>query len=308
VDDVLSFLESRKTPFQDFVNGGSGRCGTGSACAQFRTDLRTFALQMAELKDRFPVLQQHGLGDTDFFAELVKIVPPFALFGLHEILKRIPDWQDLPVDLADVFDEIGDSEAFSTLIQASTQASTGVKTALATTAAAPGLGKALNDFETFCSKGKEALIDDVRFNRLKGQMTRWKNRFDSSSEWVPEEANVVLVGMGIGNIKMPAKPFFKTVSNALDSVHDMMETYRNNLDLCAQVEADLAARAPLVQYRSQAGFRKAYFVFQGVLNRSSLNSLDKTNANSLRDLAKKKYSEGKWKDAYGFLCDAYAAL
>ena len=27
VDDVLEFLRHRRTPFQDFVNGGAGRCG-----------------------------------------------------------------------------------------------------------------------------------------------------------------------------------------------------------------------------------------------------------------------------------------
>ena len=308
VDDVLTFLENRQTPFQDFVNGGAGRCGAGSPCAQFRTDLRTFALQMAELKDRFPLLQRDGLADTDFFPELVNVAPPFVLFGVYEILQRIPDWQDLPVDLADIFDEIGDPEAFSTTVQASAQASPGTKTALATIAGPPGLGKTLDEFEAFCSRGKEPLVDDVKFNKWKGVVTRWKNRLDSASEYPPESATISLVGMGLGNLKLPLKPFLKTVSNALDSVHDMMESYRDNLELCARIEADLAAGAPLVQYRSPAGVRKAYFVFQGILNRSSLGSLDKTNASNLRDQARRKYNEGKFREAYGLLCDAYAAL
>jgi hypothetical protein len=39
-------------------------------------------------------------------------------------------------------------------------------------------------------------------------------------------------------------------------VHDMMERHQTNLDLCAKVEADLADRAPLAEYRTQAGARR----------------------------------------------------
>jgi hypothetical protein len=96
VDDLVTWFQNRETPLRDFVSGGVGRCATGSPCAGFRTDLKTFALQMAELKDRFPALQQHGLGDTRLFADLVNILPPIALFGLHEILKLIPDCRICP--------------------------------------------------------------------------------------------------------------------------------------------------------------------------------------------------------------------
>jgi hypothetical protein len=312
-DDLVTWFGNRQTPLQDFVNGGSGRCSTGSPCAGFRSDLRTFALQMAELKDRFPVLNQHGLGDTTFFAELVGIVPPIVLFGLHEILKRIPDWQDLPVDLADIFDEIGDSEAFSTTVEPSPQVVAAalhdsMKFALATNRSATGLGKAFTPTEKFCLTNTEARIDDVRFNKLKGLVYRWKNRFDSFSEYPKEDAEIILAGEGLGGFKIPTKPFLKTVSNALDSLHDMMETHRDNLAQCTKVEEDLAACAPLAEYRTQAGSKKAYFVFAGILNRKSLAELDKTNANNYASQARTKYNAGKYKESYMSLCSAYAAL
>ena len=269
---------------------------------------------MAELKERFPVLQQHGIGDTTFFADLVQIVPPVFLFGIHEILKRIPDWQDLPVDLADIFDELGDSDIFVTNVEpspqvAATSLADGMKTALATARPAAGWGNKFGaPLEKFCSKGKEARIDDVRFNRLKGVVTRWKNRFDSLSEYPDDDAEITLAGEGAFKIKLPTKPFLKTVSNALDSLHDMMETHRANLELCAKIEADVAACTPLVTYRTQAGSKAAAAVVTGVLNRTSIADRDKTDANRWLAQARNRANASNWKGAFESLCLAYAAI
>ena len=88
----------------------------------------------------------------------------------------------------------------------------------------------------------------------------------------------------------------------------MMETHRANLELCAKVEADLAVCAPLVQYRTAIGVRRAYYVFVGILNRSSVGVLEKTNANAYLSAAKAKYNQSRFRESYGFLCQAYAAL
>jgi hypothetical protein len=317
VEDLLTWMDNRRTPFQDFVNGGAGRCGTGSTCATFRNDLRNFALQMAELKDRFPVLEQHGLGDTTFFADLVKIMPPFVLFGIHEILKRVPDWKDLPVDLADIFDEIGDDEMFSTTIEPSPRLAAAaiagdMKAPQANTriAASPGIGKASTPLDRFCSRGKEALIDNVRFNRLKSFVTRWKNRFDSYSEYGPDDATISLLGEGLGNVELPKKPFLKTISNALDSLHDMMETHRDNLEECAKIEEDIAECKPKVIYRTEVGVRKAFWVMQGVMARTSTkeSAMDRFTASSRLSRARNSYNSSLWRDAYSEICAAYKAL
>jgi hypothetical protein len=312
VEDIVSWFQNRKTPLKDFVSGGPGRCGTGSPCAKFRSDLLAFALQMAELKDRFPVLEQHGLGDTAFFAELVKILPPVILFGAHEILQRIPGWQDLPVDLADVFDEIGDPEVFSTE-QASAQLAAasvarGMKTASAASLPLTSLGKPVDDFEKFCNRGVEAVADEVALVRLKGIVYRWKNRFDSYSEYFKDDDPLTFLGQSFPSIKYPGKPFLHTVSNALDSLHDMMEAHRDKLGACAKVEQDISACTTLVEYRTPRGARQAYFVMSGVLKRATLASVDQTNAKRALDKAKQKYNAGRYSEVYAYVCQSYVAL
>ncbi|MGH8798664.1 MAG: hypothetical protein ACREX7_00350 [Casimicrobiaceae bacterium] len=309
VDDLLTWSEQRRTPFLDFVNGGSERCGQGSPCWQFRADLKAFALDVASLKDRFPVIEQNGLGDTTLFADATDILPPFVLFGLYEILSRTPDWQELPTDLVDLFDEIGDPEVFSVDMAppASAAVASGKARALRASGS-PYFGSPMTPADTFCSKGKEPLVDDVRLNRLKGLLTRWKNRFDSLSEYPPDEAMLDLAGEGGGALKIPTKPFLKTVSNAIDSIVNMTDTYRANLDTCQKIETDVAQSAPLVEYRTMAGNRKAYWVVVGVMNRSSLIGTDKTTAKSLLAQAGKDYAASDWKRAYADICAAYSAL
>ncbi len=80
VADILGFLQHRRKPFQDFVNGGAGRCGEGSPCWNFRMDLEIFVLDMADLKPKFPQIEQQGLGDGELLADIVDHVPPLILF------------------------------------------------------------------------------------------------------------------------------------------------------------------------------------------------------------------------------------
>jgi hypothetical protein len=85
------------------------------------------------------------------------------------------------------------------------------------------------------------------------------------SEYPKENAEFSFAGEGMFGVKIPTKPFFKTVSNALDSLHDMMEKYRSKLGECARVEQDVRSCTKLVEYRTRTGIRKAYFVMSGVL-------------------------------------------
>ena len=309
IDDFRDWFENRKTPLRDFVSGGQGRCGTGSACAQFRTDLRTFALQMSELKDRFPVVQEAGLGDTTLFADMVKILPPFVLFGIHEFLNRIPGWQDLPVVLADIFDEIDDAEAFSTVRDSSAQVTTASVTSGMKTVQAAGWGKFETPLEKFCVKGKEPNVkgDNVRFHRVQAILNQFKIHFDTASEFPDDKADFTLGGFGT-SIKIPTKAFLKLISNTVDAVRDLHATHRANLAECAAIEADVADCVPLVKYRTRAGSREAAAVVQGVLNRSSLAEVNKKAANGLLTQAKQWALISDWKAAYSLLCQAYDAI
>ena len=309
IDDFRDWIENRKTPLRDFVSGGPGRCGAGSPCARFRTELRTFALQMAELKDRFPVIQEAGLGDTTLLADMVKILPPFVLFGIHEFLNRIPGWQDLPVELADIYDEIGDAEAFSTVRDSSAQFAAASIASDRKAAQAAGWGKFETPLERFCSRGKEPRVnsDNVRFNRVQALLNQFKFHFDTASEFPDDKADFTLAGFGT-SIKIPTKAFLKLISNTVDAVRDLHGTYRANLAECAAIEADLAGNVKLVKYRTKEGSRQAAAVVQGVLNRPSLAAVDKRNANAWLSQARQKANASDWKGAYNALCEAYNAI
>jgi hypothetical protein len=287
----------------------SGRCGQGSSCAQFRADLKSFALDIADLKQRFPVIEQHGLGDTPVFADATDILPPFVLFGLYEILQHVPDWQDLPADLAQIFDEIGDPEVFSSgglsAQAAVASARTGINAVAHGTAY---FGPPKTRADRFCSQGKEPLVDDVRINEMKSVLVRWKNRFDSFSEYPPDEAMVSLVGEGGGAVKIPLGAIFTTVSNIIDSIGNAVETYRADLEVCKKIETDVAQCTPLVEYRTPKGNVTAYWVVAGVMNRASLIGSDKTTAISYLNQAGAEYHNSNWRQAYADICKAYGTL
>jgi hypothetical protein len=210
------------------------------------------------------------------------------------------------VDLADFFDEIGDPEVFSVGIPPSPQ----VAVVSVKARSLPGFGPTISPAEDFCSKGKEPLLDPVRSNHLKALLFRWKNRFDSFSEYPPDEANISLVGEGGGAVKIPAKAFLKSVSNAIDSILNLADTYRANLDVCKRIETDVAQCTPLAEYRTSAGTRMAYWVVYGIVNRRSTADakLNTTAAKQQLDEAAFYYGSSNWKQTYTQICRAYAAL
>ncbi|MGH9807390.1 MAG: hypothetical protein ACRD9W_09025, partial [Terriglobia bacterium] len=153
VDDALGLLQHRRTPFLDFVNGGTGRCGQGSSCGAFRTDLVDFVLNFADLKSRFPQIEKHGLGDGENLADIIDHMPPLVLFGVYEIFQRVPNWQDIPANLAALSDEIGDPDAFSLelpLVSPTAAMSVAKAGAMPTDA---NFGTPETKTEIFCSQG-----------------------------------------------------------------------------------------------------------------------------------------------------------
>ena len=113
VDDALGLMQRGRTPFLDFVGGSAARCGQGSTCWNFRADLAAFVLDVADLRNRFPQIDQYGLGDGEPLADIITTRRLSVLFGLYDFLRRVPNWQDIPEDFASLYDEIGDPDAFS---------------------------------------------------------------------------------------------------------------------------------------------------------------------------------------------------
>src|SRR3546814_6187756 len=89
------------------------RCGTGAPCALFRTDLQILVTDLSALSDRLPAVQKLGIGDGQAMRQIIDRLPPFVLFAVYEAMERMPDWRTIPQVLADIYDEIGDPDAFS---------------------------------------------------------------------------------------------------------------------------------------------------------------------------------------------------
>jgi hypothetical protein len=317
VQDMLDFLQHRRQPLLDFVNGnpptGTGRCGAGTPCANFRADLEDFVLDMADLKSRFPQIEKHGLGDGTVMIDIIDYLPPIALFGVYQIFQHVPDWQDIPQNLADVYDEIADPDAFSLEAPgatATTAASAATMASAAKTARTAGLGIfqgygiAKHGTEDFCLKHGQGRKDPVKGNRLKAFLTHAKNLAEAIAEYLPEEKTIGAAGETT-SVKIPLQAMVKSVAGAIDSIGSQLETYYSNLDECKKIETDVAACNKLIEYRTDDGNRMAYWVVVGIVNAQP--ALQSAAATSLT-LAGTNYSSSRYQNAYQNICDAYAAM
>ena len=307
VEDALDLITHRRTPFLDFVHGGNGRCGPGSACMDFRLDLENFVLDMADLRTKFPQIEKHGLGDGTILVEVIDHLPPIVLFGVYEIFQRIPDWQDTPQRLADLYDEIGDPDVFSEepLGASTATAATVVSVSVKGPAGGQGsFGAPLTKLDIFCSKGKQLRNDPVRLNRVRAGWTWVKNILDGGAELIPDEITAVVIGEG-ASVPIPLKGFVKLSAAVIDSIFASVDAHRSNLELCKKIEADVAQQTQLVEYRTAAGNKKAYWVVKGIIQ---AQGNFQPPADSLLTEAGNLHRNFMWQAAYRKICDAYAAI
>jgi hypothetical protein len=309
VEDILDLIQHRRTPFLDFVNGPNGRCGQGSACMDFRLDLENFVLDMADLKTKFPQINKHGLGDGTIVADVIDHLPPLVLFGLYEVLNKIPEWQDTPQNLANLYDEIGDPDVFSEEpLGASTATAAASVRSIAVKASQGGgqanFGAPGTPLDTFCSKGKRLRADPARLNRVRMGWTWVANMLDGGGELVPDGITVVAVGEG-GKYPIGLKGFVKLAGKVIESIFASVDAHRANIALCKQIETDVAQRTPLVEYRTAAGNKKAYWVVKAVMQNTIGFS---PTVDALLNDAGNFYKSSLYQSAYNKICDAYAAI
>ncbi|HTR58718.1 MAG TPA: hypothetical protein VMM27_11130 [Casimicrobiaceae bacterium] len=314
VEDALDLIAHRRTPFLDFVTGPNhdlDRCGQYTACIDFRLDLENFVLDMADLKPKFPQIEQHGLGDGTILVDVIDHLPPLVLFGLYEVLNKVPNWQDTPKNLADLFDEIGDPDVFSAEPLGASAASATSTPGVSSSGPnpSPGFGQASfgspgTKLDIFCSKGKSLRADPARLNRVRAGWTWVSNMLDGVSEFTDALVHIEVIGEG-SSIPILVKGFMKTAGKAIESIFASVDAHRANLALCKQIETDVAQRTQLREYRTDAGNKKAYWVVKGIVQGQGIVS---PTAESLLNQAGNFYAESKFQNAYNKICDAYAAL
>ncbi len=284
VQEALTLIQHRDGPFANFLRTPGDpnvRCGDQSDCRNFRLDLEIFVTDMAALKSRFPHIAKHGLGDGTIAVDVIDVLPPLALFGLYETLNKVPNWQDTPQNLSDLYDEIDDPDAFSEepLGASHAIAASFVRVAPKSTSFGGGqtnFGSPVTKLDVFCSKGKQLRADPVRLNRVRAGWSWIANGLDGGAELAPESISVTLLGEGTA-VPVPLKGLLKLTAKVIESIFASVDAHRANLGLCRQIETDVAQRASLVDYRDAKGVLSAYWVVYGILESRQAQYLDETD-------------------------------
>jgi hypothetical protein len=303
VEEILVWLERRQDRFDAFKGN---KCGADSPCADFRRRLRRFAGDMSALTDRFPAIEKVGLGDGAFAEDVIEILPPFILFGFQQVMDKVAGWEDIPLDLLDVFDEIADPEAFSvSFLEPSAAARQSASTSQATAQLTPT--------QRFCEKRAYRVdnpTDSIRLNRIKSAGFALKTAVDIWSEFAPDKVGGSLVGEGVYGIPVFAKPIVKAIKGAIEIIQFQVETYRQNLDVCRnrlrEIETHLASCVQFAEYRRQPANDEVYAFVEKKIE--EFGSPSRSRAQRHLDAATSNRDNQLWGRAYNDLCRAYHAL
>jgi hypothetical protein len=307
---VLRLLQDRRQAIEDFA-GSTFDCEGGTPCAAFRQRLRDFGADFASLADRLPMLARAGAADGSRFATIVDRTPPFLLFFVHEALERVPDWEHVPGDLAEIVDEVGDPDAFA------------VEWRPSRARAAEADGEARAAADTFCARKADRVadptFDKVALNRWKAALTSLKLVVAAFAEFVPDTVGGAVLGEGLSDVKLPVQAIVKAIASAVEASGVLLDTFQANLDVCRgrlaavqarrdAVESDLATCTSLNVYRTAAGNDEAHAVLSAVLETASANGQSLTAAQSAVRIVDSYRRRKQWSLAYKFMCKAYARI
>ena len=311
VDDLINWLEKRRDRYDAFVGSS---CSSSTPCGVFREQLKFFTQDIAGLSDRFPVVNKLGIGDGSHIVTMLDIMPPFVLFAIYETMSRMPDWQQIPKNLADIYDEIDDPEVFS--VDLSPRVETISASASATNASSE------TPTEKFCRKKNDKLdneIDFVRVNRIRNFTFILKSLLDAGAEYVPEEAGFSVVGEGADGIPIPIKGILKTINAVISITENSIDTYRRNLDICRalknerqqhlrEIELQVAQCIMLDDFVRFDGYTEVHDLVSDQIDSAESDGIPVDKSRTFLATAEYKESRGDYKEAYKSLCGAYQKI
>jgi hypothetical protein len=307
VQEILVWLESRRVPFVQFKGTN---CGAGTPCADFRVRLKRFAADMSSMADRFPAIEKVGLGDGLFAETVIDVLPPFVLFGFKQVMDRVAGWEEIPLDLIDVYNEIADPEAFSISFAEPAAADS-------RSANLQQQGVLATPTQKFCyvrAYRVDNPTDPVRLNRIKMAGFALKTAVDVWAEFSPDDIGGSLVGEGVYGVPTFVRAVLKGVKGAIEVIQAGVETYRQNLGICRsrlrEIESHLVTCAEFAEYKQRTANDEAYdFVNSKVKEFGGIGFKRKGGtAQAFLDKAKDLRNEEKWLPAYRQLCKAYEVL
>lgn len=310
VDDFLTWLLTRQGPYRAFVGSGVPRCGPSTPCGAFREDLESFFLETGSQRQNFPVIEKVGLGDGSLAAAIVDNSPPIILFGLHEVLSRVPDWQEMPANLKSIFDEIGDPDVFSVRLnedETNTAASTPLAVAIA---------KGKTPTQRFCERWEKRVdkeLDPIRVNRIEFYVYFLRQTLGLIESLTSETIGVTLVGEGNETlIPNPLKAQLKLIELIFDGVQRGAQTFRDNLGVCRahrrELELQVAQCIELVDFILPSKRDEVYLLVQTKVENAAAELIPVTKAEDSLGRAEQFRQRGNFKRAYRKLCDAYRQI
>lgn len=254
VVDILSKLPPIRSEFQSFAFGNPplAKCATGTKCASFQSELIGFFDELADLKNKLPVIEKAGLKDKDLAAQAIMSTPPVMLFAMYRGLNRVPDWQKLPGDLERIFDEIADAEAFD--IELSDNWDPDITDTTKT--------------QRFCARradkfdgvgrgpfGNRDGWDQIRVNRMTLVASFYRDLWKYALGLVPDDIDIGASILGEGaTLGIPSSVFtwlIQAVPTAIDVTLKVLEVHRKNIDICKSRFAEVEGRLSSCRYFSE---------------------------------------------------------
>lgn len=307
-DQLLDWLNSHKDEYLVFAGN---KCDNASPCGIFREEMRVFIEDFSYLSDRFPVIEKMGMSDSPRIIRLIDRLPPILIFPMYEVMNRMPDWNKIPVQLASMYDEIGDPEVFSIDFAPPINTLSAGFTQTAVAATTPtGI---------FCERNASRLdngIDPVRLNRLQLFVSYLKTGMSIIGEVPPKDQNLEVVGEG-GSLPVPN--VFKMIVLVVNFVQDAVSTYRDNINICRSIRDQERSRLLTLEIQVASCLQLVDFIMPGT--RDDVYNLVSDKIESARNqgipvqqsdramaLVDSFRADGDWKQAYLKLCDAYSKI
>lgn len=307
-DQLLDWLNSNKDEYLVFAGN---QCDNASPCGIFREEMRVFIEEFSYLSDRFPVIEKMGMSDSPRIIRLIDRLPPILIFPMYEVMNRMPDWNKIPEQLANIYDEIGDPEVFSIDFAPPINTLSAEFTQTAVAATTP-TGR-------FCERNASRLdngIDQVLLNRLQLLVSYLKTTMSIIGEVPPKDQNLEVAGEG-GSLPIPNA--FKMIVYVVNFVQDAVSTYRDNISICRTIRDQELSRLLTLEIQVASCLQLVDFIMPGT--RDDVYNLV---ANKIEDARNQGISvqqsdramalvdsfraDGDWKQAYLKLCDAYSKI
>lgn len=322
IEDIFTKLPQARERYMAFI--GAPKCAAGSACYNFQTDLVIFFDELDGLKTQFPALRRAGLQSSGAIEAAIMNTPPFVLYAMYRAQESIPDWQKLPSDLKDIYDELDDPEIFeldldSPAAAADTRASSPARIS------GPSAYPDPTPTEKFCDAradrldgidpdGRRIGADQVRVNRIILTVTLLTDIWKFALDQVPDDVDigVSLVGEG-GTLGIPSAVFtwyFKIVPLASESILKAIEVHHKNLELCRsryqEVEGRLASCGYFAEFALDAPARDDYYqLVQRRFDMAQAAGIAFSKSEFLRDKSLVKLKGGQYRQAFESLCESY---